>query len=46
MSSSNPDLAGTHSATDEDVKNIVSSKVGTMSNLGGGMLFILFLVDT
>uniref|UniRef100_A0A8C0XMT3 Dedicator of cytokinesis protein 8 n=1 Tax=Castor canadensis TaxID=51338 RepID=A0A8C0XMT3_CASCN len=26
MSSSNPDLAGTHSATDEDVKNIVSSK--------------------
>uniref|UniRef100_A0A8C0ZYR3 Dedicator of cytokinesis protein 8 n=1 Tax=Castor canadensis TaxID=51338 RepID=A0A8C0ZYR3_CASCN len=43
MSSSNPDLAGTHSATDEDVKNIVSSKVGTMSNLGGGMLFILFL---
>uniref|UniRef100_A0A9L0RUI0 Dedicator of cytokinesis 8 n=1 Tax=Equus caballus TaxID=9796 RepID=A0A9L0RUI0_HORSE len=27
MSSSNPDLAGTHSAVDEEVKNIMSSKV-------------------
>uniref|UniRef100_A0A8C4LU61 Dedicator of cytokinesis 8 n=1 Tax=Equus asinus asinus TaxID=83772 RepID=A0A8C4LU61_EQUAS len=34
MSSSNPDLAGTHSAVDEEVKNIMSSKVGKMSNPG------------
>uniref|UniRef100_A0A8C9J3E1 Dedicator of cytokinesis 8 n=1 Tax=Piliocolobus tephrosceles TaxID=591936 RepID=A0A8C9J3E1_9PRIM len=27
MSSSNPDLAGTHSAADEEVKNIMSSKI-------------------
>lgn len=35
MSSSNPDLAGTHSAADdEEVKNIMSSKVGEMSHPG------------
>uniref|UniRef100_A0A2K5UG61 Dedicator of cytokinesis 8 n=1 Tax=Macaca fascicularis TaxID=9541 RepID=A0A2K5UG61_MACFA len=27
MSSSNPDLAGTHSAADEEVKNVMSSKI-------------------
>lgn len=34
MSSSNPDLTGTHSAADEEVKNIMSSKVGKMPNPG------------
>ncbi|XP_032146869.1 dedicator of cytokinesis protein 8 isoform X4 [Sapajus apella] len=31
MSSSNPDLAGTHSAADEEVKNIMSSKIADRS---------------
>uniref|UniRef100_A0A1D5RFC2 Dedicator of cytokinesis 8 n=1 Tax=Macaca mulatta TaxID=9544 RepID=A0A1D5RFC2_MACMU len=31
MSSSNPDLAGTHSAADEEVKNVMSSKVKSMA---------------
>lgn len=34
MSSSNPDLTGTHSAADEEVKNIMSSKVGERPNPG------------
>ncbi|XP_023378446.1 dedicator of cytokinesis protein 8 [Pteropus vampyrus] len=39
MSSSNPDLAGTHSAADEEVKNIMSSKMADrnrMSYYGSG----------
>lgn len=32
LSSSNPDLTGPHSEADEEVKNIMSSKVGKMSN--------------
>uniref|UniRef100_A0A452R815 Dedicator of cytokinesis 8 n=1 Tax=Ursus americanus TaxID=9643 RepID=A0A452R815_URSAM len=34
MSSSNPDLAGTHCAADEEVKNIMSSKVGKTAKPG------------
>uniref|UniRef100_A0A452V1Z9 Dedicator of cytokinesis 8 n=1 Tax=Ursus maritimus TaxID=29073 RepID=A0A452V1Z9_URSMA len=37
MSSSNPDLAGTHCAADEEVKNIMSSKVGKTAKPGKGV---------
>lgn len=46
MSSSNPDLAGTHSAADEEVKNIMSSKVGKMANPGRGHRLFYFLTKT
>lgn len=36
MSSSNPDLTGTHCAADEEVKNIMSSKVGAWQALEQG----------